>query len=59
MSENIHLLKELETWNNLPSSVVSAPTVRSFEGRLDKLWENQPRKYDYNQAILMNTTEHP
>jgi hypothetical protein len=30
----------------------------SFESRLDKFWENQPRKYNYSHAIVINTTGH-
>ena len=26
-------------WNNLPNDVVSAPSLNSFKGRLDKYWE--------------------
>ena len=33
--------------NSLHTDVVSAPSVKSFERRLDKLWTNQPFKYDY------------
>ena len=30
----------------------------SFESRLDKFWENQPRKYNYSHVIVINTTGH-
>ena len=52
--------RTVKIWNNLPSKVVSAPTIKQFESRLDKFWENQPRKYDYSQDIQMitNTTGH-
>jgi hypothetical protein len=30
----------------------------SFESRLDKFWENQPRKYNYSHDIVINTTGH-
>jgi len=30
----------------------------SFESRLDKFWENQPRKYNYSHEIVINTTVH-
>ena len=30
----------------------------SFEKRLDKFWENQPRKYNYSHEIVINTTGH-
>ena len=52
--------RTVKIWNNLPSKVVSAPTIKQFESRLDKFWENQPRKYDYSQEIqiITNTTGH-
>ena len=44
----------------LPPAVVTTPAIRSWslEGRLDKFWENQPWKYDYNQTIVINMTGH-
>ena len=33
-------------WNNLPQHIIDAPTVKEFEIRLDKYWENQPLMYD-------------
>jgi hypothetical protein len=36
----------VETWNNLPFSVVTAPIIRSFEGGMGKFWESQPQKCD-------------
>jgi hypothetical protein len=30
----------------------------SFESRLDKFWENRPRKYNYSHEIVINTTGH-
>ena len=44
--------------NKLPSAVVTASTFRSFDGRLDIFLENQPRKYEYNQATVINMTGH-
>lgn len=41
----------VDNWNNLPESVVSAPSVKSFERRLDKHWKNQELVYDYTKAI--------
>ena len=35
-----------DLWNELSDSVVSAPSVRSFESRLDRQWSNQPFRYD-------------
>ena len=46
--------------NSEPDQVKRAPTIKQFESRLDKFWENQPRKYDYSQEIqtITNTTGH-
>ena len=43
--KNSFVHRSVDLWNNLPSSVVAAKTVLSFEKRLDKLWQNQPFKY--------------
>ncbi|CAC5404423.1 unnamed protein product [Mytilus coruscus] len=34
-------------WNSLPSSVVNAPTIQTFESRLVKFWTNTEMKYNY------------
>ena len=41
----------VDTWNQLPSSVVEAETVNAFERRLDRHWKNQPIYYIYREAI--------
>jgi ribonuclease P/MRP protein subunit RPP40 len=33
-------------WNGPPAGVVTAPSILSFEKRLDKHWENNPQKYE-------------
>ena len=43
-------------WNDLPSTVVNAPSIHTFEARLDRYWDKQEQKYDYKQVI--NTTGH-
>ena len=40
-------------WNNLPQHVIDAPTVKEFEIRLDKYWENQPLMFDDFQADII------
>ena len=50
--------RTVEIWNNLTSKVVRAPSTMLFESRLDKFWENQPRKYNYSHKIVINTTGH-
>jgi hypothetical protein len=40
-------------WNSLTEDIVSAPSVNAFKNRLDKFWENQPMKYDYEQPVVV------
>ncbi|KAK3086666.1 hypothetical protein FSP39_021649 [Pinctada imbricata] len=37
----------VEAWNHLTEYVTSAETVKSFEHRLDKQWDEHPMKFDY------------
>ena len=37
----------VEIWNSLPEIVVKAPSVNSFENRLDKFGQNQNLVYNY------------
>jgi len=39
------------SWNSLPDKVAEAPSIQSFEGRLDKHWRDQNLviNYDYEQ----------
>ena len=41
----------IDLWNSLPEQVVSAPSVTSFEARLDRHWSNLVVKYDFDQAL--------
>ena len=47
-----------DIWNNLPQEFVQKNTVKSFEILLDKHWENQGVKYDYNEEIKDRTGSH-
>ena len=42
----------VDIWNSLPPSVISAKTVRSFEGKIDKFWADQDIKYDYKATVI-------
>ena len=44
-------MRIVDQWNSLPSDVVEAKTVNSFERRLDKLWRDQPIYYNYRDTI--------
>jgi hypothetical protein len=43
--------KHTDIWNDLSQELAQAKTVKSFEILLDKYWENQEVKYDYNEEI--------
>ena len=45
-------------WNNLSEYIISAPSVRSFERRLDKFWGDQALKYNY-EASITSTRRQP
>ena len=36
----------VNTWNNLPDTVVNAPSVNSFKSRLNKHWHGHPSKFE-------------
>lgn len=45
--KNFFMIRIVDIWNNLSDHVVSAPSVKSFESRLDKYWKNHPLKLDH------------
>ena len=40
-----------DTWNKLPEAVVTAPTLITFENRLDAYWSKLDVKYDFDTAM--------
>ena len=44
--KNVFSNRVVDTWNNLPDSVVEAPSVNSFKGRLNRHWINHPSKFN-------------
>ena len=44
---NFFTQRIVTTWNQLPDSIVNAPTMHSFENRLDKYWNNLEIKYNF------------
>ena len=42
--KNSFIYRSTDVWNSLPQSVVDAPSVQSFEVKIDKLWKNHPIK---------------
>ena len=50
MRQKFYSHRVVDIWNNLPQAVVDAPSVKSFERRLDKYWHNQDMVYDFEAA---------
>ena len=57
-------------WNNLPDSVVMAPTLNCFKNRIDRLWKNirfssdpaifaRRMRLDEADQLIDNPTDHP
>ena len=49
--KNSFAFRVVDPWNSLPEEVISAPSIKSFERRLDKFWNNQTIKYDFNACL--------
>ena len=41
----------VDIWNDLPEHVVDAPSVHSFERRLDRVWRDQDILYNFKSAL--------
>jgi ribonuclease P/MRP protein subunit RPP40 len=44
--------RSTDIWNSLPNSVIQAPSVISFERRLDKHWRNHPIRWNHMSEAL-------
>lgn len=57
--KNSFVCRSVDLWNSLPPTVVGAPTVKAFEARLDKLWRDQPFRYNWEADLPQgkSTTE--
>jgi len=40
LRRNCFSVKVVKPWNSLPETVVSSPSVKVFEARLDEVWKN-------------------
>ena len=47
-------VKATKIWNELPERIVTAPTINTFNNRLDKLWTNHPLKFDFSAPRSYN-----
>ena len=48
---NFFSIRTSDIWNHLPRCVVNAPTIKSFEHRLDTCWSDIRLKFDLNSKI--------
>ena len=46
---NLRNVRIVCLWNRLPYEVVNAPSIHSFERRLDKAWHNMPLKFSHKE----------
>ena len=37
----------VDLWNDLPQKTVDSPSIKCFENKLDKYWQNQDLKFDF------------
>lgn len=51
------MYRVVETWNSLPASVVDAPTIYTFERRLDNYWRDQ--EFKFNSEATLTTRRLP
>ena len=58
LRKNFFTVKVASIWNSLPSSVIEAPSVNSFENRLDKAWKKQQIKYDHKKSLNLKRSSH-
>ena len=50
--KNSFTIRIVQTWNNLPESIVKAPTLNAFKNRIDRYWCKQELMYnDYKSKI--------
>ena len=45
----------IDVWNSLPGHVVEAPSIMTFERRLDRLWRDQDILYNYEAALRFSS----
>jgi hypothetical protein len=51
--ENSFIMRVVNPWNSLSEEVISAPSIVSFEARLDKAWQYQPMKNNFKEDLRL------
>ena len=59
LRSNTFFVRTTEPWNSLPDTVVGAPSVITFEKRLDKYWSDHPIQYDYQASTVHPRMHNP
>jgi len=49
-------LPVVDSWNSLPDYVVEASSMKSFKGRLDIFWADQPIRFDHDSHITTTSS---
>ena len=47
----------VDIWNRLPSEIVEAKSVYSFERRLDKFFKDQPIKFNFQEVLTIGSLD--
>ena len=47
----------MDIWNRLPSEIVEAKSVYSFERRLDKFFKDQPIKFNFQEVLTIGSLD--
>lgn len=53
LRRNSFAVRVVKPWNSLSEEVVMSPSVRVFESRLDKMWNNQLMKFNYKEELCL------
>jgi len=53
LCRNSFAVRVVKPWNSLSEEMVTSPSIRVFESWLDKIWNNQPMKFDYKEELCL------
>ena len=46
-------VRVVKVWNSLPEEDVMSSSVKTFEAKLDKYWNDRPVKFDYKEELRL------
>jgi len=53
------ICRSTDLWNNQPEQVVGAPTIKAFESRLDRFWQQVPWRFDWEEPVMSARLQRP